>query len=156
MFKDAILVGTIAGLATNLLKNSLAWIWCRLHLLDYFTSDFAASLFIKPNAIQTLSGQIIGLAADFIVSAILGISFVYLIKYSGQRFLLIKGLVYGAVVWLLLYGGVRSLPMVRLHDYNPLHIVIALINHLIFGLILSFIIKLLLGKPSANNLDHDD
>jgi hypothetical protein len=94
--------------------------------------------------------MIIGFLASMALAVFLGIAFVYLIDWTGARFIKSKGVLFGLIIWLIIYGGIRAgLHISFLQDYNPTHTLIQLLIHLVFGYILGVIVTKLKPNPSA-------
>ncbi len=116
-------------------------------LLKYSLEDFAASMFIRvnnPAVIGSLPFKIIGFLAGMAVAVLLGIAFIYLIDLSGFRFVKSKGVLYGFIIWFLIYGGIKTaLHISYIQDYNAEHTMVQLFLHLLFGYCIGlFVVKI--------------
>lgn len=116
-------------------------IW-KLKIVKHPLSHYAASIFLDTqNLHHTVLGSITSFLADYIYSAFLGILFVYFIYLTGKNFIVIKGIIFGALIWLFSFGGLRSLSMVKLQEVMPADVLYYLLLHLLFGIALGIITK---------------
>ena len=117
MLRDRLLFGALAGVVANFIMDLLEFPLWKLDAIQYTLGHYAASLFMGAETTHhTLIGSVASFLADNIYSAVLGVIFLYLLLSTGQRFLLVKGLIYGAFLWLFSYGGMRSLSVVQLRN----------------------------------------
>ena len=140
--KDKLLLGALAGALSDIAMNLLEVVFQKTGLIRYTLDQFAGSMFIRDKTeLLTFLGGIIGFMAGAALCMILGVVFVYLIYFSGFRAVVVKGLLYGFVLWFLIYGGFKSgMHISYLQDYNSLHIVTSVLVHLVFGLSLGLIV----------------
>ena len=119
-------------------------------LIKFTLDQFAGSMIIRDKeALMSGWGQIIGFLAGAALCIILGVIFVYLIELTGFQGFILKGSIYGFVLWFLIYGGVKSgLNISYLQDYDPQHAFFSILLHLIFGLSLGIIV-LKIWQPVA-------
>lgn len=101
--EDRLVVGGIAGLIGAAIQNIYSFFIKGLNLADYTYSDFATTVLTGK-----VFGDPLGLVAGFItylsVGVILGIVFAYMIALTSSKYLYLKGLLYGFVLWFLLTG----------------------------------------------------
>jgi hypothetical protein len=151
ILKDKLVIGAVAGFIADVILDLTQLILIKCDLLKYSLEHFAASMFIRVNnpvLITGFQGMSIGLLASMALAILLGIAFVYFIDWSGYRFIKCKGVLYGLVVWFIIYGGIRAgLHISFLQDYNPTHTLIQLFTHLLFGYMLGLIIAKLRTSP---------
>ena len=146
ILKDKLVLGALAGVTADITQDIIQFGLEKLNLIKYNLDSFACSMFIRVNNTSIITehlGIIIGKLSGAAHSVILGIIFVYLIKLSGIRFILSKGLLYGFILWFIIFGGIRAaLHVSYLQDYDPLHTLIFFFVHLLFGLVLGLVVKL--------------
>ena len=73
---------------------------------------------------------------DYIYGAIWGCIYVYFLEYTGKQFFILKGLVFGAFMWLFSFGWIRALPIIKLREVISGQVLFFLLFHLIYGLAL--------------------
>ena len=144
-------LGIDSGLAGSLVKNLVAFILEQLKLIDCVFCEMAGGLFLGNPVYQgsRFLATLIGYLADSTLSIILGVSFVYFIEGTGNRFLVIKGVSFGAVVWFLIFGGVMSFGVSPVRETHPVHILLLFLLHLIFGLSLGLTVEWW-GQPTLD------
>ena len=114
MEKDRLVSGAIAGfvgsmvtIITGLTFKSLGW-------ADRAMFDFSTTLFGKSTyADKGFFGFLMGVITQVAVCIIFGVVFAYIIKVTSNRFLYIKGLGYGFILWMLLssFGTIYNVPL---------------------------------------------
>jgi hypothetical protein len=118
--------------------------------------SFAAGIFIRvsnTSIITTHLGVIVGKLSGAALSILLGIAFVYLIELSGFKFVIVKGLLYGFILWFIIYGVIRAaLQISYLQDFDPFHTLMQVLVHLLFGLSLGIVLSKL-GPPAINKVE---
>ena len=128
----------MANLAMGLFQFPL---W-KLGIIKHPLAHYAASMFMNPLTIHhTITGSVVGSVANYIYGAFWGIIFVYSVYFTGKRYLIIKGFIFGAFLWLISFGGLRSLPIVKLREVMPENVLYYLFFHLVFGLALGLLVK---------------
>lgn len=133
MLRDKMLRGAVCGVLGNLGKNIVEFFFWKVQWLKHPLSHYAASVFADPNHAQFF-GSGLGFVMDYIYGAFLGVILIALIPEGQERFVPIKGLLFGAFIWLFSYSGIRALPMIRLRLAGELDAFLELLVHLIFGL----------------------
>lgn len=100
---DRLTRGLLAGMVAGF--PSLAWGLFSKHVLHFTTllySDFAAILTYGKKA-ETISGQLFSQLVVFMFWGLGGIVFAYLVRYVTSKNLILKGFLWGAMVWFLSY-----------------------------------------------------
>lgn|GEM_PF-764751 len=135
MYEDKIIRGAVCGVFGNVLKNILEFTLWKVGWLQHPLSHFATSMFMHPNH-DIFFGSWLGFLMDYIYGAFLGVAFIFLLFFFGNEewFVLTKGLLYGAFVWLFSYSGIRVLPVITLRSVGELDAVLEFLVHLTFGL----------------------
>ncbi len=130
-------IGLAAGVVKNLLNIALQW----LHLIDSHFCNYAAGMFMKEAEVNTPAGIVAGYLADFTLSMILGVVFVYYMVFTGMRRPLLKGLIFGVAVWFLIYGGLTALGITCYRETHAVHGLIQFVLHVVFGLSLGVLVR---------------
>lgn len=140
MLKDKVLFGTLVGLLANIVMDIPQYPLWKLKIIMHPLSHYAGSLFLDLNTLHhSWTGSVISFFADYSYSAFLGIVFIYFLEFTGKRYYLQKGLIFGAFLWLFSFGGLRSLSLVKLRQVAPGDWGIIIGIHLLFGLALGVI-----------------
>jgi hypothetical protein len=142
MIRDKVMTGGLVGLLGKIAMDIFQVLMWRLKLIKHPLAHYGASLIVNVQTVHhTLLGSVVSLLVDYIYGIFLGIVFVYFIYFTGKRHFIFKGLIFGAFVWLFSFGGLRSLPMVKLREVVSSEALYYLLFHLIFGLGLGFAMK---------------
>jgi len=137
--RDRFTRGLIGGIVGGIVMNIFNLFSYYLGIAELRYIDWAAVVIYgtKPeNMIET----VFALVGQIIFAGVLGIIFAYLIIFVSSTNYLLKGAVFGAVIWFLLYG--ISL-LYKIESTIPLHFDTAasdLVGSIIFGVILSKIL----------------
>jgi hypothetical protein len=144
IIKDKLVLGSLAGIIADIIQDLFQLGLEKLNLIKYSLDNFAGSMFIRVSYTSINTGHlglIVGILSGAALSIILGITFVYIIELSGFRFIITKGLLYGFMLWFIIYGGIRAaLHIGYLPDYDPFHALIFVLVHLLFGLSLGIVV----------------
>ena len=153
--RDKLICGALAGALANIIMDFFEMGFQKAGLIKFTLDQFAGSMIIRDKAaLMTGWGLIIGFLAGAALCIILGVIFVYLIEFTGFQGIILKGLLYGFILWFLIYGGVKSgLHISYLQDYDPQHAFFNILFHLIFGSALGIIV-LKLWRPVAKEEDY--
>lgn len=142
MIHDKVVFGGLIGVLANVGMDIFQFPFWKLKIIKHPLSHYAASMFLDLQALHpTMLGSVISLLADYFYSAFLGVLFVYIIYLTGKHFLIIKGIIFGSFLWLFSFGGLRSLPIVKLQEVISVDVIYHLIFHLIFGFALGLLVK---------------
>ena len=154
MLRDKLTFGALAGICSVFVMEVPEIILWKLNILPHPLFHLLGSLFMPVDTLHHMYlGELMGFVASKVYGALLGVVFIYLLVFTGHRFFVAKGLIYGAAIWLLSYGGLASIPMVRLsvHQRMPLEILLIFFLHLLYGLTLGVFVRTFgreLGKDS--------
>lgn len=145
--KDRVLLGWIAGALGVITRDAWSFLAKTLGLAKFQVWEISASLFIAGKEAHTFFAHIIGITADLIFGGILGIGFIYFIKYTSSKNMIIKGWGVGMTAWLFLFGIMfHNLPSVEMIPHDALSNLSAFIGHSIFGISMGIFAKVLLKK----------
>lgn len=144
MIHDKVVIGGLVGLLGKVSMDIFQFPMWRMKIVKHPLAHYGASLIVDVQTIHhTLFGTVVSLLVDYIYGIFLGIVFVYFIHFTGKRHFILKGLIFGAFLWLFSYGGLRSLPMVKLREVISGQALYFLLFHLVFGLGLGASMKIL-------------
>ncbi|HEX2952444.1 MAG TPA: hypothetical protein VHR47_00495 [Bacillota bacterium] len=142
LHKDNFIFGGLYGFLAVIAMNVFQFPIWEMKVIAHPLAHYASSLFMNVQPVHhSLVGAVIGSIANHIYGAFWGIVFVYLIHLTGMRYLLLKGLVFGAFLWMVSFGGIRSLPIVALREIVPGDVPYYLFFHLVYGLTLGWLVK---------------
>jgi len=138
LIKDYIIPGIIIGIAADLVKLLFNYI---AHLLNFTPVVFwqiTATRFLEKKDLFNPTAYLIGGIADIIVSATLGVIFVYFIYCLGTKYLWIKGIGFGFFVWVSMFGTLLGQSVQQKLPQDPSGILVTIVAHFFFGLALAF------------------
>jgi uncharacterized membrane protein YagU involved in acid resistance len=147
-FKDRVLLGGIAGALGLLTRDVWSFFAKKIGIAKFYVWQRSADLFVEGKELKSFVGNLVGFLADIIFGAILGIAFVYFLKFTSHKNIIIKGLGFGIFAWLFLFGillgnlpgAQQTVPKEALGNFS------AFIGHSIYGISLGIYTKILLNK----------
>lgn len=140
MKPDTIIYGGLAGVVGTIIKEIFDFVSFGLGWSKHLYWHIAASIFVLPKDIYKPGALFLGLFADLVISAFFGVALIYLIKRTGEKYLYMKGLGFGWFIWLLLFGAIINLHIVRITPTDIGTSLSALLEHSIFGLTMAWFI----------------
>ncbi|TGE34935.1 hypothetical protein E4K67_28025 [Desulfosporosinus fructosivorans] len=143
MFKDKILIGAVIGILADSLKlitNYTFWVFGFTKVVFW---QIVATRFIQKEYLYHKLAYIVGAIADITFTSLLGIVFVYVIYLFGPKNLWTKGVGFGLVVWVIVFGTLLGQTVEDKLPQEPTGVVITLIAHIVFGFALAFFTKVL-------------
>lgn len=155
--KDRFLLGIISGLGGNIAKMAVE---CYFHKTGFSTGlgrKTAAGIFLKKSDINTPHGKAVGIIADNMIAAGLGVSCAYWLTLMGKDHYLLKGAGLGAAEWASLYGVLSKLGATAIYPVKPKDSLATFLSHLAFGAVKISIVRHLgderLFKPKNLTLE---
>ena len=147
MEKDRLVAGGIAGVAGSVVNIITGVIFKSLGWSDRAFYDYSTTLFGKTTyADKGVLGFLMGVITEVAVCIIFGVIFVYIIKFTSSRYLYIKGLGFGFVLWMLLtsLGTMYNIP---LFEDTPLDAAYTtLFTALTYGFVVAWVLKIIESK----------
>ncbi|MHB8073454.1 hypothetical protein [Desulfosporosinus fructosivorans] len=158
--KDRYLVGLISGLGGNLAKMAVEQVFNKSGFSKSNGYTTAAGIFLKKSDVSTPYGKAVGILADNMIAAGLGVTCIYWLTLMGKDNHLIKGAGLGAAEWGSLYGVASSIGATAIYPVKPKDAIATFISHLAFGMT-KISIAVMLGdsrlfKPSNLTLEIDE
>lgn len=146
--KDRIILGGISGALGVLIRDLWSYFAREIGLAKFYVWQRSADLFINGPELQSFLGNMVGFLADAIFGALLGVIFVYFLKGTTHKNILIKGWGFGIAAWLFLFamlvgnlpGTQTTMPKDALSSFS------AFIGHSIWGIITGLSAKKLLKR----------
>lgn len=131
--KDRFLLGIISGLGGNLAKIAVECVFKRTGFSQSIGRKTAAGIFLKKSEIETPFGKAVGVIADNMIAAELGVTCTYWLTLMGKDHYLLKGAGLGAFEWGSLYGVLSKLGATEIYPVKPKDALATYISHLAFG-----------------------
>ncbi len=146
--KDRVILGGISGIAGLLMRDLYCFFARGIGFAKYYCWNISADLFMNGKEVITFLGTVVGFLADIVFGAILGVTFVYLLKITNSKNIIIKGWGFGVVIWLFLFGIlIHSLPGVQTTmPQDAMSNFSAFFGHSIFGITIGILIQTLFAK----------
>lgn len=142
MIKDRLVNGALAGTAGAVVQNTYAF---TLILAGYKGPSYVdygkAIVFYK--TIEGPSALALGLIGHFVWNIILGVIFAYIIMLTSSRYYLLKGIIYGLVVWFLIKMGSSMFEIAEIVEINPAAAAVFLSGAILFGVAIAYTLKIL-------------
>ena len=99
--------------------------------------QITASRFLDKKDLFKPPAFLVGAVADIVTSAFLGVLFIYLVRYTGKKYLLFKGLGFGLLIWVGLFGTFLRQAGNTL-QLNATSIIVTLVAHAAYGIAMGF------------------
>lgn len=135
MIRDRILLGLVAGLTGNLVKNGVDMVVRPARPGKTGFADVAAGIFVPRGEATSNAGRWLGRAADYGLAAVYGIPTVYLLSYTGSDRHLLKGALMGVLTWGMGLGLARNLGMSSIYPRSAAANLRMLLGHLAGGMV---------------------
>lgn len=143
MIKDKIIIGAVIGILADVVKLLVNYSLFSLGLTKVVFWQVVATRFMQKEYLHNKLAFLVGGVADITVTSILGIVFVYIIYFFGSKNLWTKGVGFGLMAWVGLFGTLLGQTVEEKLPQEPTGVVVTLIAHIVFGLALAFFTKLL-------------
>lgn len=142
MIKDKMLIGALIGILADAVKLIANYILFSLGYTKVVFWQIVASIFLRKEHLYDKLAYLIGAVADATFTSLLGVIFVYIIYLFGAKNLWLKGMGFGLVVWVSVFGILVSRIAGEKLPQDPTGVVVTIIAHVVFGLALAFFTKL--------------
>ena len=157
---DRFFVGLISGLGGNLAKMAVEMVFNKSGFSKSNGYTTAAGIFLKKSDVSSPYGRVVGILADNMIAAGLGVTCIYWLTLMGKDKYLIKGAGLGAAEWASLYGVASKIGATAIFPVKPKDAIATFISHLAFGMT-KIAIAVELGdsrlfKPSNLTLEIDE
>ncbi len=133
-FGDSVQLGMIAGVLCNLPKVILMHIFQQMDLVRYNFAQMTAGIFIEQNGLSNPFALATGYIADFAVASSLGIILVYFLKLTGKDYPISKGLLYGIIIHIIVFGVAKTLGITSVELVDPVANFVVLLPNIAFGI----------------------
>ncbi|MCR3921987.1 MAG: hypothetical protein NUK65_05650 [Firmicutes bacterium] len=151
MIKDKIIAGIAVGILADVVKLAFNYLAFSLKFTNVVFWQITATPFLAKKDLFTPLTYFIGGTVDLIVTAILGVIFVYFIYYTASDYLWIKGIGFGLITWVGLFGTFLGRIAFDKLPQSPMGVVVTLIAHLFFGLGLALFTHLIVDSEALKS-----
>ncbi len=134
MKPDSVIIGGMAGFIGTIIKEILDFLNVLIGWSKYLYWHLAASVFVQPTAVNHPGALILGALGDLITGAMFGVILLYTIKLTGKDYLYIKGLAFGWLIWLGVFGLMMNIEIVRITPTDIGSNLCAFVEHSVFGI----------------------
>jgi len=141
MTRDTIIFGAVAGILGNIPKTLIAWLFHSLGYLRYTFIHIAAGYFVPREFIDNPVSLLTGFIADYTNAAFFGVVMFVMLQKSGMDYAELKGLGFGAFLYLIFYGAFMALDITRASLLTPLPNLLLFFPHVIYGAVTCWILK---------------
>lgn len=112
----------------------------------YNFGQIAAGYFVKEEVVSNSIAVVTGYIADYILAMLLGVVIVYVFRIMGRDYAVFKGLLFGGISYIFLYGVAMALNFTRVSLLTPLPNLVLLVPHVVFGATAAWAVKYLMSK----------
>jgi hypothetical protein len=141
MPRDILIFGGLAGIISNILKESISWGLYFFGFIEYTFVHFCAGLVVNPpRYVKDPISVAIGIIIDFTIAASFSFALYLVMKKFGVKYWILKGLGFGMIVFLICYGVLRPIFSLRIES-TPVSAFLYMIPNLIYGVTTSWFIK---------------
>lgn len=152
MLNDRVLIGGIAGALAFLTRDIYSFFAKLIGFAKFYVWQITAGVFMDKGQAATFWGNVVGILGDITFGAVVGIFFVYLLKLTNTKNILIKGWGTGLAVWLLIYAILyKALPSsAPVAPNDALSNLSAFVGHSFLGIGLGIYAQVLLKRYGFN------
>jgi len=105
-----------------------------------------SEVLITNNVTPGILGFIVGFLSNIGVGIFYGILFAYIIRFTSNRYYLMKGIVYGFILWILLTGFGTIFNLDQFGNMTPDAALVTLVGALFYGIVTGYTMKTLEDK----------
>lgn len=142
MINDQTTKGIIAGVIGAVVQNIYIYFtqllgFTKLNYQDY--SQVVIFLRIYKGMLPTF----LGILGHFVWDILFGIIFAYLIKFTPRKLYIIKGVVYGVIIWYLIKLGATLFRLTVFMSPPPNSVFVFFIGSILYGAAIAYVLKVL-------------
>lgn len=142
VFRDDIIIfGALAGILGNIPKTILGWLFSIFGWVRYTFCHIAAGYFVDAKFLDNPVSLAAGFITDYIVAAFLGTIMYYLLRKTGAEYAELKGIFFGGLLYVVVFGTFMSLNLTRASLLTPLPNLLMFFPHAVYGIITCWILK---------------
>lgn len=151
--KDPIMLGIVAGMTGNIVKNIGNIISLKMGTSRMRYTEAASGIYLPKRKARKPLGQVIGALAENVSGCTLGIGLVYMLKLTGQDHAFIKGIGYSHVAWTFFLGGINVIGVSSFKMPDAKTVMSSFVNHSLYGLMATMTALSLADKDLLNKKD---
>jgi hypothetical protein len=139
---DKVAAGGLAGLGAGIVAGAVSHILFALGICRLCMIAIGGGLFRQQMLTEGmgLSWNIIGWVNHLLISSLLGVLMIYLLVLTGRKYILLKGLLYGAAVWFVAIELISPLAGYIPPAPNPVDMAIMLGYHMLYGVVAAWLL----------------
>lgn len=145
--KDRFIAGSVAGLVGAAIQVIYGYAVKATGIADRSFHDFG-KVFIMSSAAKGILSETVGIMSNLTNGIFFGIIFAFIIYLTSSKYYLIKGLIYGTILWHIFLGLGTMYKMPAFGKFSPSSSLATLIGSLIYGIVAAYILKILDNKTS--------
>ena len=136
--KDRILHGMITGIIAGTPDAIINALEYRAGLTDLKYGQMGANVFLPESKINDKKAKVLGILTNYTLIGASGTLFSYLLSATGRDKAVIKGIGYGILSWLAIYGMGAKVGL-TVQTKKPLAPLLSFIDHVLYGGLLGLI-----------------
>lgn len=145
--KDRFIAGAGAGFIGAIIQQIYGFIVKSLGFTDYAFHDFGQAFIVSSPSSGFLS-DLVGILSQLSNGLIVGIVFAYIISLTSSKYYIIKGLIYGTVLWHLFLGIGTMYKVPALGAVKAGSSLVILIGSMIYGIVTAYFLKIIDTKTN--------
>lgn len=130
---DRFTLGILSGLGGNVAKVAVEQVFNKLGFSKTSGYRTASGIFFKKSQVSTPLGTTVGIIADNMIAAGLGVTCTYWLTLMGKDKYFLKGAGLGAAEWSALYGVLSNIGATNIFPVKPKDALVTYLSHLVFG-----------------------
>jgi hypothetical protein len=143
--KDRLILGLIAGLGANLIKEAIAETGVHSGLAKYTCKRIIPLVLLNKKEAKTWKGWALGITSDMTIAGLTGILLTYILSFTGKDYSRLKGIIVSNGILDQVFNAFSmTLPQVK---KDPNSNLLCRGIHAVFGITAAFIITSL-GDPT--------
>lgn len=140
--RDVLIRGTILGLLADIIKLLVNYVAFLFGFTNAVFWQLAAAHMLQKGQLQSPAALFIGAVVDLITAGALGTAFLWLIDHVvGRQALIFKGLAFGMLSWLGLFGTLATTLENKLPQ-SPAGVIVTIVAHAFFGIALALLARM--------------
>ncbi len=138
---DKIIFGSLAGIISGILMGIANSVTNVLNISNYYAIEVAVGIFSRGLYSPSISWLIVCWIAHLTIAMAYGVILCYIFYNTGKDYGLVKGLLYGGIVWLLNLGIIAPIIGYRvIQDLSSVDLLFSFVLHLFFGIIAAWVL----------------
>ena len=136
---DKTAAGAAAGFAAGLVIGLISTVLNKTGICELCLINIGGGMFTRTIMVATAPAvwQVIGWLVHLTLSIVLGVILAYIIHFTGKDFALLKGAIFGAVIWVVDIGIISPLAGYMVASPQPVDLLFLFSYHVLFGLLVA-------------------